>query len=463
MTKRKKSPEFNRTLVYGVIIIALVVVGYYGFKSISGSSAAGKIPGGNLSNDIGNNITPTKIDVTAALDASSPPEHIVLGGQVAFDEVAKYNFTAVGSGFTVRKLALIIPNAGWTSVSMLQIEYPDKTGQTVIKTVSPYAEKTKFSALTLYVPKNGSSVMTVKARFKKIGVDGGTFKAHTKFGLASGAIAGDFYATPENSSIISADTRVAKQDIYGDTHILYNSKPTVVSANPSGGGVIVPGSVVDLYKFKVTADPSGAIALKNFTIAVSVDDVSIPKTAYLSDFTFMRGSVDITTSAQITDVSGSTPLTLEDTNHVGATEQGILATPIQIAFGDTPADGGEQLIPAGQSVIYTLRAKCSPEFTTGDSINVVLELLNVDSDGYDYLADYDMDIGGVEQLITLQNAQGAAMGDAEAYLNFIWSDMSALSHLPNFDDAGHDVISSPDWATSYLIWDVMPPPYELKL
>lgn len=456
---KKKSTEFNQILLFGVITIALIVMGYYGFKSIYGSSAANNIINGDLGNGIiGNGITPTKIDVTASLDPSSPAAHIVLGGQVLFDDVAKYKFTATGSGFTVQKLAILIPNEGWVSVDMLKIEYKNKLGQTVSKTVSVYAEKSKFTGLSLYVPKNGSSTMTVKATFKKVITGGGKFGAHIKFGLASGAVAGDFYAVPDPPSIVSADTRAANQDIYAAEHVLYDSMPYVTASNPSGTGTIVPGAVNDLYKFKVTADAAGAVAVKRFTFSIFITDASTTtaSSADLGGFTFLRNGIDITASgAQITQISNdgatylATPLSIEtdDTNDL----ENNTSYWVQVTFANTPATdpNGEQIIDAGQTVLFTLRAIAGTGFTTTDAFATVLLGDQATDPGMNsvYLTDLDFDLG-VQQIIGLQTAAGIQLHKS---MNFVWSDRSVLAHLPTFDDDGVIETSSKDWTQGYLV------------
>lgn len=454
MAKKKKSAEFNQILLFGVIIIALVLMSYYGFKAISGSSAANNITNGNLDNGI----TPTKIDVTASLDPSSPAAHIVLGGQVLFDDVAKYKFTAVGSGFTVQKLAILIPNAGWESVDMLKIEYPNKMGQTISQTVSVYAEKSKFTGLSLYVPKNGSSIMTVKTTFKKIITGGGKFGAHIKCGLASGAVAGDFYAVPDAPSIISADTRVASQDIYAAEHVLYDSVPYVTASNPSGIGTIVPGAVNDLYKFKVSADASGAVAIKKFTFQILITDASTttPSSADLGGFTFLRDNTDITSSTQITQISNNggatylaTPLSIE-TKGTNDLENNIFYW-VQVTFANTPATdpNGEQIIEAGQTVSFTLRAEAGTGFTSTDVFTTVLLGDHATDPGMNsvYLTDLDFDLG-VQQIIGLQTATGIQLHKST---NFVWSDRSVLAHSPTFDDDGVIETSSKDWTQGYLV------------
>ncbi|MFA5967471.1 MAG: hypothetical protein WC805_03095 [Patescibacteria group bacterium] len=460
MAKKKKSTEFNRILLYGVIIIALIIVGYYGFKSVSGSSAANLLNlGGGLPGNVTNvDITPQSGDVTATLAADSPAAYIVLGNHQYYD-AAKYKFSATGSGFTVQKIAIVIPTHGWASVDTLKIEYPLKTGQIVSKEISVSAEKSKFEGLAMYVPKNGSAVMNLKATFKKVGTigEGGEFRAHIKFGLASGVTAGDFLATSDGGGVI--DTKAATQNIFSAEHVLYNSTPIVTASNPSGSGTIVPGGIINLYKFKVSADTAGEIAIKKFTFSIFITDASTttPSGADLTNFTFLRGGTDITASAQITMVSNNgstyitTPLTLEDTNYLENNTSYL----VQVTFANTPATdaNGEQSIGAGQTVEYTLRAQCGTGFTTTDAISTaLLSDQAVDPGigypgGYVYLTDLDSDVGK-QQIIGLQKANGTQFSGST---NFVWSDKSVLIHLPTFDDDGVIETSSADWTQGYLV------------
>ena len=237
---------------------------------------------------------------------------------------------------------------------------------------------------------------------------------------------------------------------------LYNSAPTVVAANPAGVGTIVPGSAVDLYKFRVTADPAGAVAIKKFVFSIFITDASTTTAtaADLGGFTFLREGTDITSTAQITEVSNdgasdiSVPLTIEvdDTNDL----ENNTSYWVQVTFADTPATDatGEQVIAAGQTVTYTLRAICGTGFTTTDAFSVgMLGDTTAPTADAVYLSDEDTGTG-VQQVPSLQTSGGT---QDNADIEFIWSDISVLDHVPTFDDDNVTETSSADWTNGLYV------------
>lgn len=386
--------------------------------------------------------------LTSSVDGSSPVSSIVIGGTSNYTTLAAFKFSAVGEAQTITKLTFTMDNAtlsgsaGYSSMDKMKISFPTKTG-TDSRELSVYSARTTFDGLDMYAPKDSSAVVTVSGTAKKIGF-GGIFHGTLTVGLdTTGDDTAYFSSVGETSGTTLDGGDVSDQ--FGSAMILYNTIPTVTAANPSGSGTIQPGSVIDLYKFKVTADAAGEIAIKRFTFTVFVTDASTtsPSSADLSNFTFLRDGMDITGYAQITDITTATPVTLEDTNYI----ENNISAKVQVAFGDTPAGDTEQVVSAGQTVTYTLRALCGTGFTTTDAISTSM---NYDSanQGIDhtYLADTDMD-PAVEDVIGLSTT-GTHTGDA---YNFIWSDRSTLFHNATFSETTSTASSSGDWTNSYLV------------
>ena len=437
MAKKKKSTEFNRILLYGVIAVALIIAGYYGFKSVSGSSAAG--------------ISLTTVDLSASLDPTSPSARILTPTD-ADNVVARFKFKATGSGFAVKTLTILLPNkteggqtiSGWESADIVGLEFKNEQGQTTTNGMQVSGESTKFTDLSMYVPQNTTSILTVLVDPKTVGSQGyvGEFGARIKAGLASGIISGDFYAVSDNGLVV--DTKVATKDIYAAEHVCYKSKPAIEAYTEPGG--LAPDQVNGLYKFKVSADTAGEIAIKKFTFAITIIDANgSSSNVTLSDFKFYRNNTDITgAGAQITNITTATPVTIESTNFLKPGR-----STVQVAFGNTPATAGEQAVAPGTNVQYYLLAKAGTGFAAGDSISVTLLGDPITDPGihYNYLSDLDLDLG-VQQRISLQRSSGIQLVKSA---NFIWSDKSVLSHAPTFDDDGVVETSSADWTQGYLI------------
>jgi len=397
--------------------------------------------------------------ITTAVAASNPDATLIVASTTNYAILGAFRLMATDEAFIVTKLTLDMTN-GWESAEKVKISYPTKTG-TATREISISSAAIVFDNIDMYVPENGNAVVTASATTKRIGTGmGGTFNDAIQIGIDMDAAA-EFAAVGESSGIVLDGNSPGTDDRNGNIMYLYNTIPTIIATNPYGAGTIIPGITVDLYKFRVVADMAGEVAVKRFTFSIFISDASTtePSAADLGGFTFIRDGMDITSSTQITQISNdggathlATPLSIE-TLGINNLENN---TPywVQVAFANTPATDGEQVIAAGETVTYTLRAVCGTGFTTNDAFSTVLLGDTVSSAGYTYLSDADADTG-VEQIVILQNAVGTQFGDATMtdteQTKFIWSDISVLDHIPTFDDDGVTETSSADWTNSYLV------------
>ncbi|MBU1092221.1 hypothetical protein KJ836_00920 [Patescibacteria group bacterium] len=389
--------------------------------------------------------------VTSALAASSPTSALIVAGNT-YAPLGAFDFIASDEAYTIDTLTLDM-TAGYDSMQAVKITYPTKTG-TDSQETSVSAAAISFSNIAMYVPKNGRATVTVTGTTKKVGTvgTGGTFRDVITLVLDTSA-AGEFNAVGEASGAAKTGSDVSDQT--ASTMYLYNTIPTVTADNPSGAGTITPGGIVNLYKFKVTADAAGAVAIKKFTFQIFITDASTTtaSTADLGGFTFLRNGADITSSAQITQISTDggatylgTPLTIEtdDTNDL----ENNTSYWVQVGFGNSPTGDTEQLVGAGETVTYTLRATAGTGFTTTDawSTQLLYDTTIADATAI-YLADADTGTG-VEQVIALQTSAGISeWSDVE----FLWSDRSTIIHIASFDDDGVVETSSPDWTNGMLL------------
>ncbi|MBU1082973.1 hypothetical protein KKE14_00835 [Patescibacteria group bacterium] len=389
--------------------------------------------------------------VTSALAASSPNTGLVVAGNT-YAALGAFDVIASDEAYVVDKLTFDM-TAGYDSMQTVKITYPTKTG-TDSRETSVSAAAIAFSGLTMYVPKNGRSTVTVTGTTKTVGGvgTGGTFRDLLILVLDTSA-AGEFNATGESSQAAKTGSDIGDQT--AATMYLYNTVPTIVAANPGTTGTIQQGGVAELYKFKVTADAAGAVAIKKFTFQIFITDASTTtaSTADLGGFTFLRNGTPITSSAQITQISTdggatylATPLSIEtdDTNDL----ENNTSYWVQVAFGQTPAGDTEQLVGAGETVTYTLSATAGTGFVTTDAWSTQLLYDSTIADATaTYLADADTGTG-VQQVVALQTSAGISeWSDVE----FIWSDRSTVVHVASFDDDGVVETSSADWTNGYLI------------
>lgn len=387
--------------------------------------------------------------ITTGLGASTPVSALMVAGSSAYTTLGVFDLTASDEAYTVTKLSLDL-TAGYDSMNMLKISYPTKTG-TDTREVSVSNAAITFDNIAMYIPKNAKASFTVSGTARKIGTGGSGVYRDTITLILDTSAAGEFAATGEGSGSALTGSNVSDQT--ANSMYLFNSVPTVIASNPTGSGTIVPGGVINLYKFKVTADAAGEIGIKKFTFQVFITDASTTtaSTADLTNFTFLRDGVDITSSAQITDISQdggtnylATPLTLEATNYI----ENNISTWVQVTFDNTPTTSGEQSIGAGQTVEYTLRAQCGTGFTTTDAISTsLLDDTTLPTADMTYLNDADTGTG-VQQVVALQKSDGTTdWADVE----FLWSDKSVLVHLSTFDDDGVTETSSADWFNGFLV------------
>jgi hypothetical protein len=127
--------------------------------------------------------------------------------------------------------------------------------------------------------------------------------------------------------------------------------------------------------------------------------------------------------------------------------EGNLPAWVQVTFDDTPADGGEQIINAGATITYSLRATAGSGFQYIDTIIVKVLSDKTPATSTSYLSDLDSDVG--EQVVILQDASGRQdLSDVK----LIWSDISSTTdHSSSFDDVGATPTSSSDWINGNLL------------
>ncbi|MBU1446165.1 hypothetical protein KKD70_02800, partial [Patescibacteria group bacterium] len=166
---------------------------------------------------------------------------------------------------------------------------------------------------------------------------------------------------------------------------------------------------VKLYEVTIAADATGPVAIKQLQFDTTASGVT------LSNAQLYRDDVLI---------SDSTDIDLIDLAAAGDAEAGAFTTGVVAKWSDATATG-EDLIPAGSSVTYTLKATVTGA-TSGDSLTTTLH--------YDSVAK-----AGVITAGTSYSVAGTASG-------FVWSDKSVSPHVSTV--AGP---SSTDYLNGYLV------------
>ncbi len=415
--------------------------------------------------------------INMALDGSSPTSAIMLSGTTG-NTAAKFKLTAVNEPMSVTKITLLLTDWGgdqWDSIKNLIIEYPKQDGSTGTVSVSPSTTTAVYDNLNMYIPKNGSSVVTVKADFYEIASESADFGDQIEIGFDYGASTTEFAAVGLASG--TAVTAAGTVDTTAATHVLYKTMLTVTADNAGLTSALTPGISNTLYKFKTTADSRGPAALKKLTFQVSVTDAGTSNcNVNVGGFTLARDSVDITASkvliAGLGGLTGSvsnsadvarTTMEGKGTNDVGGTGSGDGAVQTTTTWvfaefgttnGATQPETGDESISAGATVSWNFSGTTGANFSAADDDSVAVELLGDTTAPTDLtfkLGDDDVTDDQYSIVLALTGTGVTDTTDVE----FIWSDNSAISHLGTMADNTGTVDTTPDssgdWTNGWLI------------
>lgn len=192
-----------------------------------------------------------------ALDADTPAADLLVMGNQGV-AVTKVKFTSTKEPFVVEKLQ--IKNGGASSdanVTAVVLEYKNEAGATATAEGFFSGGSVSFSNLGIYVPKDASTVVTLKTNLNTStggATNGATVALDADFDT-------NFRAVGKNSSTVV--TSVGAADVAGNHMSLYESKPAVNFAADTPSGNLVPSANTLLAKIAVTADAAKDITFEN--------------------------------------------------------------------------------------------------------------------------------------------------------------------------------------------------------
>ena len=357
--------------------------------------------------------------ITSAIDSSTPTSTIIVAGTNDV-EFSKVKLSATYEAMKVTKMR--ITNAGYGTytddeIASVTISYPKESGT---GTATGYlsagnANFTLAAGEEMYVPKDESAVITIKANLNAIasGADSGE---QPQFGLSDGGF-----------EAVGADSGVTKTSITarnGSSMIVRKTVPSV-SLETLPSTTLADGTMT-ISKFTVAADSGADVAIKKFSFDITVSD---------SSGAGLSVGNNTTTGFQLYDAS--TP-----------------STPIAGTLGDGAADTtptftdgsgtllfkptSEIVVSAGSSKTFIIKA------VTSGSAQYDSVLVRLASEG----TAADVETGAITANTNTLLYAGSDDDDA-----FIWSDNSDTSH-----DATEGSSSS-DWTNGYLV-DIMPSDYQ---
>lgn len=234
--------------------------------------------------------------------------------------------------------------------------------------------------------------------------------------------------------------------VLGPWYSLHRSKPTVaIVALPLT--TLVAGQDMDIFKFRVSADAAGAVALKKFTLSLMRSPVA-GSSLNLGGFHLRKGSRDIPWGDYGVWLNGDQDL---KNGTMGTTGSGEVTVSLK----------GEEMI-SGAGNVYTIHAKVMGPVVSGDKVRV--NFMNEEGEG-PYYAGYLSGYGatGSRNGIAGPNISfsSAPLGSTNSAISFVWSDLSEVPHSAADGLTG----GSRDWLTGqglgFTGWELGASPIEL--
>ncbi|MEX0934132.1 MAG: hypothetical protein WD003_02685 [Candidatus Paceibacterota bacterium] len=331
--------------------------------------------------------------LTVSLDSADPVEKWYVAGSVA--EIARIQFAGVNEALALTDFSLLLDTASSSSADISEVSLWDGLTKLLSKTAPFQTANTEAFDLpsagtgSFIVGKDTYKELTVKVKFAQIGTSlaGASGK---RVRVATTTTATDRKSLGKDSGT-SANVLGSMGTSTGAKY--FRSLPTV--AKLAVDNRTLANTTMELYRFSITADPAGDVAIFKTSFTVS------------------------TTSAN----ADSFTLTENETGkNVGGTvqsAQGVVEMPVANAnYGSTFIT-----IPAGETRTYVLKAILTNGGTAGDSVQVKL---NGD---------------GLAVLLAGQYMDDTTAVDGQAEDDFIWSPISDGSVL----------IADEDWINGYKV------------
>ncbi|MCX6723800.1 MAG: hypothetical protein NT155_01335 [Candidatus Staskawiczbacteria bacterium] len=393
----------------------------------------------------GQTITFSSGAFNATQDSQTPTNQIVSGNQPVTAGI--YKFTAQNDSYTINELKFALGAANSTgtaaaAAAVVNVSLKDNSTGTVYATAPVQYLSSKyvayFTGLTINLPANSYKSLAVVLNLSPgLTADAGTtnidvqpYMSYIKVANSQGVQTSD----SDGSTLFSTKT--------ANKTYVFKSVPTLAYAGTDSSATT--GANVELYKFTVGAPTSGPVAVKQmkFTTAMANNNGT---GNYLNNFTFFKGTTNITDSVAIVNAgagSSGTPAagaSLKATNTIGSGTVVVVFTT-------------EEDITAGTTNTYTLKANVN-EFTNpsgGNGPDAVSTYMPYDAAVCAQTTSYGgsyLDTSSVSTVYGLSATQSNS-GSGTGTYNFIWSDISSGTPvIHSYTNAA----SSADWYDGYLL------------
>jgi len=383
----------------------------------------------------GQTISFSASSLTVGEDSSYPSSQIVIYNERVV--AGAFQFTAKADSYNVSQMRFVIPSINNSALISDAVLKDTATGTTLAtvpikNNVSGNNSGFDFNGINISVPLNSSDSVTLYYDLSKninstdTNIDVSPILAYVRAVSSKGIVLdgaasnySDFSSAYGGIDIPASGVTVSPLSIFKTI-----PKLTKISVDNTS---LRDGSNINLYKFSIGANSSADVSIKQLTFTVNLSDPS-NSNLRLNNFSFVKensnsGSVTIGTinNDNFIGLNGSGGIDASDTNEV------------VVNFGS------EEIIPAGKTETYTLKAYVTG-LTRTDSISTTLA-----SDG-------SLTGGSSLETVFSKFYDGLINKNVSsptiAYYNFLWSDMSETS--PNLRSEANGN-SSNDWYNGSMV------------
>lgn len=382
---------------------------------------------------------------------------ILVSGTDTWQNMAEYRATAQNEDLRIEKIAVSSTNdaAAYTQIA-IAVDGAVK-GWDVLPSGSGKYKTIDFSSSPITVTRNTSANFQLWAKLAQSQASSTVGQATSGvartgalagLGIASGITSGDDAWNSDyndklniravgigSGNLVYATSSVMGQAVSGNNFVVRKTKPTITRQTLSTT-TLASGQQMDLYKFQVSADAGGALALKKVTFALTT--TTSTGSLSLSNFRIRRGSTELpTTSVDIVDGNGTNI-------EAGAISTSTTSKRVIVHF-DNGSAGSEESV-SGSGNVYTLVATVGGTLVAGDQVTTSLDRTN---DTALVAAGYlTASASGSTPAPNLTAA--AAPGGTVTAADFIWSDISEIPHSDAVGASG----GSYDWTNGYQVEDM---------
>ena len=222
----------------------------------SGTNLGPTLSGGNTTPTI-YQIVASNGTLTMARDASSPQANLVLAGTTGYTYTIM-KFTSTLEDYVISKLR-VTNSANDSNFTSISLEYKNQAGTTLTATSLLVSGVADFTDLSMYVPKDGSALVSIKGNMNTISGGAANGNAST---LGISGTDGTFEASGQASGGVITD---AGSDTTGLAMSLYEAYPTVAFAANTPSGNLIPGANTVVGIINITANGSKNVVLDSST------------------------------------------------------------------------------------------------------------------------------------------------------------------------------------------------------